>query len=186
MNTQLYENSPLAGASIEEVEKSNPDGFYNAKDPNLAILHERPEHRICIMLKASGKSNNEIAAIINYTPSWVSQILRQPWAKEALLRELKKLGGDSVAELLAGTATDSVFKLIQLRDTADDEGVQLRASQDLLDRYLGKATQKVESNTKVTHLSGDVEKVDKELAEIESQLLRALPTARPQTIIANN
>ena len=178
MNKQIYEQSALSGSSVEQTADENPDGLFNRQDPNLAILHEKPEHRLIIALKLQGRSNIEIAKMTGYTNPWVGQVLRQPWARERILAELNKQSGEGVADLLQGAAADSVFKIIELRDTADDEGVQLRASQDLLDRYLGKATQKVDASAKVTHLSGDAAKLDGEIQQLEAELARITGTSR--------
>lgn len=150
----------------------NEDGFFNRKDPNLAVIHEKPEHRLMIMLKVQGYSHTEIAKFTDYTIAHVSQVLRQPWARERIVQELAKAGREVVMDLLQGAAVDSVFKIIELRDTATDEGVQLRASQDLLDRHLGKATQRVESHATVHHMSTTVKEVDAEIARVDAEIAR--------------
>ena len=171
-NPQRYEASILDESSVEEALEERPDVFFNRKDPNLRLLHEKPEHRIAIMLKAQGKSNNEIADLTGYSVAWVSQIMRQPWAQERILQILKEAGSDVIGSLLASTAEDSIFQIVKLRDTSEDDAVKLRASQDLLDRYLGKPTQRVESNAQVTHFNGDVEKLEKDLADTEREINR--------------
>lgn len=184
VNTQLYGNSPLAGSSVEESSEGRSDALFNGKRSDFAILSEKPEHRLIILLKAQGHSNVEIARLTGYTNPWVGQILRQPWARERLLAELNSVGRDSIASLLESAAADSVFKIIDIRDTAEDSGVQLRASQDLLDRFLGKATQKVESKSEVKHISGDVDKMDDELIRLEAEINRL--QGKQSVVPANN
>lgn len=190
MNTQLYPNSPLAGSSIADEAKGNSDALYNASLPNFGILHEKPEHRLIIMLKVQGHSNTEIARLTGYTIPWVGQVLRQPWARERILDELKAAGRDSIQALLEASTADSIFTIIELRDRSDDDSVRLRAADSLLDRYLGKATQRVETKGEVTHLTGDIAKLDEDINKLESEINRLtgqsassvpLPTAAAQS-----
>lgn len=169
VNRQIYENSPLSGSSVEERAAENGARMFNQKDPNLAILHEKPEHRIAIILKAQGFSHTEISKKLGYTIPWVSQILRQPWAREALLEEINKSGREAVGALLEGEAVNSVFRIVDLRDTSGDDGVRLRASQDLLDRHLGKATQRVETKNESFVVTGEMKDIEKRLAELREQ-----------------
>jgi ElaB/YqjD/DUF883 family membrane-anchored ribosome-binding protein len=162
---------------LDEAREENGEEFFNENTPGYAIRHEQPKHRLVIYLKASGKTNKEIAKSSGFSEEWVSQILRQPWARKQLLEELKTLGTDPVQGLLSSTAEDSVYTIIELRDKADDASVRLRAAQDLLDRYLGKATQRVESRNQIAFIEGDIEKVDSELAALELEIgrLQGLP-----------
>lgn len=173
-NPQLWENNPMRESSVDLDEKAAEGRFYNSKDPNFGIIREKPEHRLIILLKAQGHSNVEIARLTGYTNVWVGQVLRQPWAKLQLIEEFKRGGQDAVQALLQGSAVDSVYKLLELRDTAEDEGVQLRASQDLLDRHLGKATQRVEAHTTVHHTATEISEVDAQLAKLEAEERRLL------------
>jgi hypothetical protein len=167
---QLFPDNPLSGSGVDDAVKEDQRQFYNPRDPNFGIMSEKPEHRIVILLKAQCKSNGEISRLTGYTQSWVSQILRQPWARERLLAEINANGGDAVGDILAGAVIDSLSTIIDLRDKADDDAIRLRAAQDLVDRHLGKATTKIESNNTTRHLNADMEAVNKELVEVERQL----------------
>lgn len=174
-NKQLFENSPLSGSAIDQDYSRDPDRLYgdlDSQSPNLAILKEKPEHRMIVYLKAQGLSNNEIAERTGYTYPWVSQITRQPWFKQRLVAEMKESGRDSIQDMLKVTAADSVQTLIELRDTSDSPAVRKAAASDLLDRYLGKPTMRVEStnSNKVTY--EDVTGIDKELLKVNEELKR--------------
>lgn len=171
MNRQLYENSPLSGSPVEEHYDALDDRFYGDKRPNLAVQREKPEHRIVIFLKAQGLANREIAQRTGYTEPWISQVLRQPWARERLVAEMREAGRDAVQELIKASAEDSVFTLISLRDDPKaPASVRAAASNSLLDRYLGKPTQKVEShNTNVNGTLADLDALNKELATLEAE-----------------
>lgn len=174
-NPQAYQHSGLAGSSVEEDYEGRKDRLFNDRGPNLAIMHEKPEHRIAVLYKAQGKTNREIAKVLGWTEAWTSQVLRQPWAREALLEEIRRNnGGEEVSAILRGEAVNTVFTLIDLRDTADDEGVRLRASQDLLDRHLGKATQRVETKNESWHISGNIQDIDRKLAALQAEEQRLL------------
>lgn len=162
------------------------DVLFNVQQPNLAILHEKPEHRMAIFLKASGKSNREIAQRLGYSEPWVSQVLRQPWAQKRLVEELRLAGRDEIAGILAGAAADSVFKLIEVRDAANAKGSDvIAASNSLLDRFFGKPTQRVESfNTnRDMSSSDDPDELDRRIRVLEEEEARL--TGRAITTTSN-
>src|SRR5262245_42118388 len=70
-NPQLYETSPLSASQIEQDYEANPNRLFNDRPPNLRILHEKPEHRVLVFLKAQGLSNTEIAQRTGYQIAWV-------------------------------------------------------------------------------------------------------------------
>ena len=182
-NKQGFQNGPLAGSAIAEEYEEREDVLFNAKEPNLGILHESPKHRIVISLRAQGHSQRKIAKLIGFTEAWVSQILRQPWAKVQLLEELRKNGGDTMSTLLEAEAEDSLFKIVQVRDTALDPAVQLRAAQDLLDRHLGKAIARIESKSEAHITVEDASALERAIDETEREINRirgASPACVPQ------
>lgn len=165
LNKQLYENSGLK----ELFDKSCGEGgdplalFFNGKDPNLAILHEKPEHRLLLYMKAQGASNKEIAEQSGYTQPWLSQLFRQPWAQQRLIEIMNQCGKDRVTTLIASAAEDSVLTLIELRDDPESPAaVRRSAAENLLDRYLGKPKQQVDVVQKGTSAE-DVQEIDREL-----------------------
>jgi len=168
-NPQCYESSPLSRSVVAEEYGSAEHRLFNDRKPNLAILHEKPEHRTMVFLKVEGLSNSEIARITGYTDSWVSQILRQPWARKMVVDELSRAGRNAAEELIQSAVVDSILKVIDIRDTADKKETQLAASKELLDRGLGKAVQRVETRSLNLNLSGDLEQTDAELARLERE-----------------
>lgn len=76
---------------------------------------------------------------------------------------------DGVEQLLKGATTDSIFKLIELRD--DDKtpkAVVAKVCDSLLDRVLGKATQRVEVNNPPS--VEDAAEADRQIANLQDQL----------------
>lgn len=164
LNTQLFANSP------ERFEPTPEDDFHGARDPNLAIQHENSRHRLVVYLKATGLSNNEIAERTGFTVPWVSQILRQRWARARLVEEMKACGRDAITSLLQGAAEDSVHRLIFEKDNEQAKpSERIAAANSLLDRFLGKPTMRVESASTVTHVSSDMTEVDQQIKELEEQ-----------------
>lgn len=176
VNKQLYRNSPLSKSQVAQeyaAGGSNAPALYNDLEPNLAIVHEKPEHRVMVMCKAQGMANADIAKQFGYTQAWVSQVLRQPWARKLLVELLQQCGVEAVQQALQGAALDSVFKLIDLRDNKETPpNVQANCAINILDRILGKPTQKIESQSTVHHVSGDIKEIDNELQAIQSELER--------------
>lgn len=175
VNRQLYKNSDVEATfrQAQQEGKVGSEDFYNAKNPNLAIMHEKPEHRMIIFLKARGHSLKEIADAVGYTVPWVSQVLRQPWARARLAEEINLAGRDEIATVIESAAKDSMYTLIELRDDAENPAsVRANVSQYLVDRFFGKPKQSVEQ--KIGNLD---ELSDEQLTRIASGSKTATATA---------
>lgn len=176
-NKQLFENSGLAElfadtplAKVAEQRTVEGTALFNQRPPNLAILHEKPEHRLLLWMKAQGASNREISKESGYTEAWLSQLFRQPWAQALLVEMMTSAGMDVVQQTLKSAAPDSVFKLIELRDDPDTPAaVQAKVCDSLLDRYLGKPKQQVEVQQTAQLSNESVEELDKRLAALEME-----------------
>lgn len=170
LNPQLYENSFLSGSAVESDYLNSEDVLFNSKSPNLRVEHEKPEHRIVLFLKAQGLSNREISQRTGYTEPWISQVLRQPWARARLVRELQEAGRDAVQEVIKAAALDSVYRLIDERDNDKAKpSERITAANSLLDRFLGKPLQKVENHTTMHEGIAEVDKLRQELATLEAE-----------------
>jgi hypothetical protein len=178
INTQLFENSELSDDPVVEAERNDPDRLFQTEEsvrvhdrPNLAILAEKPEHRVIVYLKAQGLSNKEVAEKTGFTYPWVSQIVRQPWFRLRLVQELKDAGIDQISSVLKSSALDSVYTLIDLRDDVTaPKAVRRSCADSLLDRFLGRAVQKVETAESRLPRTSEIQAVEKELAEVNKQL----------------
>lgn len=171
-NKQLYGNSRVSGSAIEQHYEEMPDALYADTKPNLVVEHEQPIHRAMVFLKAQGLSNREIAKRTGMTEPWVSQILRQPFARIQLVKELTIAGRDSVSELIKASAEDSVYKLIEVRDDPKAKhSDKISAAKELLDRAFGKPTQHVETQITSRTLS-DVAELDAKIEELEKEATR--------------
>jgi hypothetical protein len=134
-------------------------------------VRELPQHRLMIMLKVQGLSNQEIGERLDVLPSTVGDVLRQPWARARIVHELQTAGRDALHTLLESTAVDSVMTLVSLRDDPKTpQAVKKAACDSLLDRVLGKATQPI-VQTNVNIQSTSLVELDAQIKQIESQEL---------------
>lgn len=178
VNRQLFANSVLHTDPVVEAERNDPDrlfsssgGEYLKDEPNLAIMHEKPVHRLIVYLKAQGHSNKEIADRTGMTQAWVSQITRQPWFRLRLVQELKEAGVDAIESVLKSTALDSVFTLIDLRDDQSaPKAVRSACANSLLDRFRGKPVQTIQHEEKRLPTSPEIAAIDSQIKEIDQQL----------------
>ena len=120
------------------------DALFGNLPTYRTIQKEQPEHRLMLWLKLQGHANKEIAQIMGYSQGTVSHIVRQPWFMEAFCRLSSEVGKDAVQTLLEGEVIASVVKLAELRDNGKTDAVKLAATNSILDRVRGKATQQVE------------------------------------------
>jgi len=169
VNRQLYENSGLAELFADSGPASPGTQFFNQRPPNLAIMHEKPEHRLLLLLKLRGMNNREIARESGYTEPWISQLFRQPWALATLAKISTETGVDSIRGILESEAIPSIMKYVELRDNPEVPAtVQKSACDALLDRYLGKPTQHVDVvQTDAPATAETIAEVDKELAQLK-------------------
>lgn len=146
----LYENTPLSGSKIEQDAKEMEGALYGYKTPNFGIQQEKPEHRVVVLLHLQRHNSEEISKRTGFTRHWVRQILRQPWAVKYMTEELQKQGRDTLHELLALSAEDSVYTLIDMRDNVKAKPAErIQAANSLLNRYLGNPTQPIAHSGKV-------------------------------------
>jgi hypothetical protein len=170
---QLMENNELRDHPVSDAAATDPLRLFSSDEnpANFAIIHEKPEHRLIVYLKARGLSNKEVSEKTGYTQAWVSQICRQPWFRLRLVQELREAGLDKVAKLLESSAIDSIFTIINIRDDETAPKAVRRACADsLLDRWLGKPTVHVEHDSPRMPSTPELAAVDSELSQIDQQL----------------
>jgi hypothetical protein len=170
---QLMENNELRDHPVSEAAATDPLRLFSSEDntANFAIIHEKPEHRLIVYLKARGLSNKEVSEKTGYSQAWVCQICRQPWFRLRLVQELREAGLNKVAKLLESSALDSIFTILEIRDDPTAPKAVRRACADsLLDRFLGKPTVHVEHDNPRMPSSPELAAVDSELSQIDKQL----------------
>lgn len=162
----------------ESVPWSKPDDE-NLIDPFIGdtkasreIKHESARHRLCVYLKAEGHTNKEIAEKLEYQPETVNLILKQPWAKNRLQKEIRDAGQAEIKKLLSTVGMASLERLRALAESEEfkilNPKIYYDANVNLVDRFLGKPNQPVTTEHKTSKAL-----TDEELAARIDERLRA-------------
>lgn len=134
--------------------------------------NEQPWHRMAATMLLAGCDNEQIARAANVHPATVSAIRAQRWFQE-LLATLANTQIQPVLGLLAAEAVASVQKLVELRDGAESERVQLAAAVSLLEHHKGKAhvTISQDIHTSKSHQDPlqEYEEIQQDLAALRQQ-----------------
>lgn len=153
-NPYLTSGNPLADV----------DTLFGATPSYQAYKKEKPEHRLMLWHRLRGLSVKETALVTGYTPQTVSQVCKQPWFQEAFCQLSTEIGKDAVETFLEGEVLPALQRTADIARGAESEAVRLAANRELLDRYLGKSTVKVESK-----VSGQVESVVYDIAKLRDE-----------------
>lgn len=183
-----YSDPAHAARRAEQRELSTPPGYEDEMlDGGQSIpqvdMVETPTHRLIIYYRAAGMNQTKIAEQLGLSKVTVGNVLKQPWAKQRLVKELVDAGKDVLSELIRGEAVDCIHTLVEIRDNANSPAsARLGAANQLLDRFLGKPVVKTENTNK--NLSGslnDVDAIDRDLARLrgEQELLTGKHIVRP-------
>lgn len=150
-----------------------PEGLTGQRTTQNAIVHEKPEHRIVLWLKAQGYSHKEVEKATGFSYSHICTIAAQPWFRERVGQIINELGRDAVKAKLQGEVLPSIELLTSVRDNEKARHAdRIAASRELLDRFLGKPTVKVESENRNTHttISADRARLEEEARQNEEAL----------------
>lgn len=131
---------------LDGVNAGLPGALHNDSDPQYYIKYERPLHRLVIYLAANGLTMKEIAAKTEQSTVAISNILRQPWARAKMIEVMKETGEENIRDLLKPAAKDALLQIIKISKNEDGlvpAAVQLAASVNVVDRFLGKPTQPI-------------------------------------------
>ena len=158
------------GASSPLVPLDDIVAYHNQRDPNITIVHEKPEHRTIAYAKACGMSNRELCEQFGYTDAWMSQLVRQPWFTSIVNQMQKRAGQDAVTSAIKENAMAAVETVVELMHSAESEPVRASCAFDVINRYLGKPTQRVETKSEVVATYEDVTGIDKDLLRVNAEL----------------
>jgi ribosomal protein L27 len=157
------------------------DGLFGQSQAYVTYKKERPEHRLMLWHRLQGRSVKETALLTGYSPQSVSQVSKQPWFQDAFVRLSTELGKDSVHSYLAGEVLPAVQRTVELATNGESEAVRLAANKEILDRYLGKSTVKVEQK-----VSGQVDSVVYDGAKLMEESRRLQEQLRARGINGTN
>lgn len=154
-----------------ELREHRTDGLSGVSAPPVELHKENNAHRIMLYLAAAGNNVKEIAGITGYTPQHVSTITRQDWFQKQLAGLMEESGKPVIEQLLHNEAKNSLDVLLALRDSMSTPApVRAACAFNILDRVLGKATQRTES---VNHNFNRTSTLSMEELEKEEERLKA-------------
>ena len=159
----------------DKTEKENPyltrgnpladvDSLFGATPSYQGYKREKPEHRLMLWHRLNGHNVKETAILTGYSAQTVSQVCKQPWFQEAFCKMTTEMGKDAVETFLEGEVLPALQRTVAIAIGGETDAVRLAANRELLNRYLGKSTVKVES--KVT---GQVDSVVYDIAALREE-----------------
>jgi hypothetical protein len=151
------------------------DALFNDTDPYIFFDREKPVHRRMAEMSAQGFNVKEIAEYTHYESHYVSQVLKQPYARQYMIRSVKQSAQQEMKEFLEAELMPSLKTVKDVRDDLNArQSDRLSASRELLDRLLGRSAQPI--------LQSDVaaEKLSNEELERRVQQLCAAGIPTPE------
>lgn len=121
---------------------ATPNGLYNDIAPHHELRREQPWHRVAINMARRGFSNQIISVKLGKSPVAISNLLRQPWARDYIVNKMEDDIQTEVANMFKGAvkvAAGNILTALQ----SEDEAVRMRASVNVVERVCGKATQPI-------------------------------------------
>lgn len=141
-NPLLGQSRKWKGARFCGINAELPGALFNDYDPQQLRQSEKPEHRRIVTLKEQGYENKEIAEALGVSRNQVSQIVRQPWARQHMIETMQKDVSQEIKNFLEGEVLGSLKVIRDIRDDANATRMEkLKAAEMLADRTLGKPTQ---------------------------------------------
>jgi hypothetical protein len=135
---------PTEALHYNGVNAEMEDGFHNDTDPTFHRKRELPVHRLMIFMSANGWTNREIAEKVGQTEHNVSQVLRQPWARQRIVAIQREAGEGESAQLFRNGATAAYERIMKIAEHAVLESERLKANMYLVNRFYGQPTQPIE------------------------------------------
>jgi phage terminase small subunit len=123
--------------------------LHNDSDSVREIQQEKAIHRRFVDLQLQGYTPTEIAKQTGYSMQWVSQVLKQPFARQHFINESKKTVQEEMKDFLESEVLPSLQALKSVRDDPEARKAdKIVASNSLLDRFLGKPVQPIAADAK--------------------------------------
>lgn len=156
----------------------NEEGtFVGARDPMWELEHEQPWHRMAGHWFATGDTVKGVASKMGKSLPAVHNLLRQKWFQKFVSKLMAEAGAKDISKLFHAEQFNNYSVITEMRDNPNTPAVlRLKAAIELLDRSLGKATQRVEL-AKETVSDNPVEeyaRLEKENVRLRKELNREL------------
>lgn len=134
------------------------------------LEHEQPWHRAAAFAFALGASMKDVADKLGRSQPAVQNLLRQTWFQTRVSALMAEYGAKDIIELFRAEQINSLCTLVQLRDDPEvAASSRILCARDILDRALGKPTQRVE--TIGVPMSSDpvaeVERLERQVGEFQ-------------------
>lgn len=131
---------------------------------------EQPWHRPVALMLAKNISTADISTAVGKTTETINELRRTPWFNKMVTDIIYDNGGQDLLELMKAEVLNSHNVMVQLRDDAKvSPVVRLNAAKTLIEQVMGRAVQRIETNTTVH--SGDAV-AEVEALEAENERLR--------------
>lgn len=159
--------------SAKQLSEHEIDSLFGRESTGYAPLKtEKPEHRLMLWYRLQGYNVKETALLSGYQYNHVARICRQQWFISAFIKLAAEAGKDSVQTFLEGEVLPALQRTVDLAQNAEGENTRLAANKEILDRFLGKSTVKVESKSSGTidHVVHDATKLLAEQQRLDEQL----------------
>lgn len=151
--------APRPGASGLHFDGENAqieNGLFNDVDVRHKYRREKPVHRRCAVLAATGLKNVEIAKIVGLSPVSVSTAIRQPHARETIVNTIKEdAAAEQIKRLLETAAPQSIQRIANLAEAKAGTELGFKADLAIVERFMGKPVQPVSQAKPVTEMSDE-------------------------------
>jgi len=169
------QDTGVSGANRAVRDEHLRQALASDKLPINTRTTEKPEHLTLVYLLAAGRTRTEIAKITGMAVATVNDLAKQPWFRQRLKEVTEANGIDMVKAYLHGEVLPSLEILREVRDNPDERGAtRIAAANSILDRFMGKPTVHVESQTNLNiHSAADAkDQVQSELEKVDAELRR--------------
>jgi hypothetical protein len=130
------------------------NALFNDIEPAYVTKKEKPVHRRCAHLAAVGYNVKEIAAIVEMSPITVSNILRQPYAREATINAIKEdAAAEQIKSMLESAAPSAVKRIMSLAESKTGTELGFKADLAIVERFMGKPVQPVSQAKPIAQMS---------------------------------
>ena len=137
--------------------------LHASRAPDREVLHEQPQHRQMILLRAQGLSCKQIADSMDVNIGTVSNLIRQPWAEEILLQLQHAHSEGQIEKLLNHFAKEALDETLNLMRNSENERVRAQAAFKVLDLAVGQKV-KIEQGGSLETLQDEIARTEKEIA----------------------
>jgi hypothetical protein len=166
-----------------EPKPSNIDPrFWGKKDPIWELDKEEPWHRMAAFAFGLGATCRDVARKLGKSEPAVQNLLRHKWFQEKVTAIMAEYGARDVMELFRAEQFNSLVTLVEMRDNPKiPSSTRVTCARDILDRALGKPTQRVETVAIATSEDpvGEVERLESEIARLRRDVN---PTAGSEAV----